>query len=91
MKTWYRTRWGKIEPVEVIRATKKFVVVQAAIGSRERKEAKESDWSSYFETWEGAHGYLMEKARRKVESLRLQLQQANGELGNIKGMKPPSS
>ena len=92
METWYKVRFDKIEPVEVVRHTAKFVIFpKDEFWNKERKEAKRSDWSNYFETWEEAYDYALTKAQAKVDSLRLQLQKANGTLGNIKGMKPPSS
>lgn len=51
-----------------------------------RRNAKRSEWSNYFDTWEEAHSSLLEAAERKATSARLALDRANGVMGNIKGM-----
>ena len=93
-ETWYRTRryHSAIEPVEVVKATSKTVVVNewAFAGQRnERKSNITSDYSQHFRTWEEARAHLIERAEDRVKSLRLQLEQANGHLGNVKGLKKP--
>jgi hypothetical protein len=86
----YRVRSGKIYAVEVLRATDRQVVLANPhrIGGEER-EKKESIWHSWHETWEAAHAHMIDEAQSKVNSLRKQLECANGDLGRIKGMKPP--
>jgi hypothetical protein len=78
----YKTGSTKIEKVEVAGETDHFVKLLNG-----RKEAKRSDWSNYFDSFDNAKNYLLEKAERKVSSLRRQLESANGELGQIKGIK----
>lgn len=82
----YRTRFNEINAIEVFRETDKQVVI--LVGKTERRENKFSDWSSWHDTWEAAHAFLIAKAEEKVDSLRLQLEQAKVTLGQIKGMKP---
>lgn len=84
----YRTYWGKITPIEVIRETEKTVVLPGHRG-REIREAKRSEWQNWHDTWEDARQFLLNKAQSRVDSLRAQLERAKGELGNIKGMKAP--
>lgn len=84
----YRTRFDKIEPLEVERETDKQVVLAARIGFRSSRENKVSDWSNWHDTWEAAHSFLIAEAERDVASLRMRLEQAKGKLGNIKGMRP---
>ena len=84
----YRTRFDNIEAIEVVRETKKQVVLPANSWGKETSENKVSNWTNWHETWEEAHAFLVSKAEREVESLRLQLEQAKGRLGQIKGMKP---
>ena len=81
----YRTRWDSIEAIEVDRETAKQVVLKS--GSRENKV---SDWSNWHDTWEDAHAFIVKNAELAVERLRTKLERAKGELGQIKGMKPPS-
>ena len=91
----YRTNYGntKIDKVDVLRETPKFVVIQTKnfTGStREDRESKSSSYHNYFDTWEEAHNHILNKAQRTVDSLRLRLESAKGELGNIKGLKEGS-
>jgi hypothetical protein len=84
----YRTAWNEIEALEVLRETNSQVV--RAVGSHaiERREAKRSEHYNWHDTWEDAHAFLIERAEAEVQTLRNQLEQAKGRLGNIKGMKP---
>lgn len=86
----YRTdRWGdKIESLEVLKETEKQIVYMNRHG-REIREAKSSEWQKWHDTWEEAKDSLLRRAESRVQSLRCQLEKANGELGNIKGMKRP--
>jgi hypothetical protein len=91
----FRTSGGEIKQVEVTKETAKFVTVVYEdlwrVGTDktyERREAKVSDYYCYFDKWELAHEHLLKKAQDKCAGLRNQLERANGELGNIKGMKP---
>lgn len=81
----YRTRWDKIEAVEVVKETEKQVV--AVLNGREQREAKKSTYQNYHDTWGEAKQFLVDEAQRKCEGLRKQLERANGELGKIKSMK----
>jgi hypothetical protein len=80
-----------IEEVEVVKETKKSVWVKRegwAKGTESIDRChKRASWHNYFDTWEEAHAFLMDKAQREVDSLRRQLELAKGKLGNIKGMK----
>lgn len=83
-----------IEAVEVERETESSVwVVDTWRGERgnTRRHAKRSDWDNYFDTWEEAKAFLMAQAEAKVTAARRALDSANGELGNVKGLKPPSA
>lgn len=94
MSTWYRTNRTdeKIEPVEVVKETAHFVTLApSGFYSRERREAKSSEWYSYFPTWKEAHAHLMERTERKVIEARRALELANAEHGNVRGMKEPAA
>ena len=82
----YRTATNgtKIEPFEVIKETEKTVFL--GYGCRESKSSEHHAW---HDTWEGARQFLLKEAEEKVASLRLQLERADGKVGNIKGMKNP--
>ena len=92
MTTMYRVLWAKIEAIEVLRTTEKQVVLpNPHRKGGEKREAKETEWCTWHETWEAAHARIVADAQKKVDSLRRQLERANGELGNAKGMKPPNT
>jgi len=91
MNTMYRVRWGKIEAIEVLRTTDKQVVLPSPSKGGEERQAKETDWYTWHETWEAAHARLVSDAQAKVDGLRKKLEVANGALGNAKGMKPPNT
>jgi len=78
----YLTKFNKVEKVEVVGETEHFVKLLNG-----RKEAKRTDWSNYFDSFDDAKNSLVEKAQKRVDSLRRQLESANGELGQIKGIK----
>lgn len=71
---------AKIEPVEVERETKNYVVIN---GKRDYAIGH------YFHSWEGAHAFLLEEAEAACQSYRVQLAKLNGHLDNVKGMKKP--
>lgn len=84
----YRTQFNKIEALEVERETDRQVVLPARDGFRSRRENKVSAWSNWHDTWEAAHAFLVAKAERDVETLRVRLEKAMGTLEQIKGMTP---
>lgn len=56
-----------------------------------RRNNKRSTYENYFDSWDEAKAYLLEKAESKAASCRRQLEYANGILGNIKGLKNPNT
>lgn len=84
----YRTRFDKIEALEVERETDKQVVLPARNSFRSRRENKVSGWSNWHDTWNAAHEFLIANAERDVETLRMRLEQAKGKLWQIRGMTP---
>ena len=94
-KTMYKTVGKTIESVRVVAETEKFVtVVKAAFFGDEtytRREAKSSLFGcAFFDTWEEAKAHLISDQEQEVKNLRLQLERANGRLGQLRGMKNPS-
>jgi hypothetical protein len=80
----YRTGgWGKnlIESVEVEKET------EASIWIEGKRNAKKTEYHNYFDTWADAKRHLLTVAEKKVAGIRLNLERANGELGNIKGLR----
>ena len=84
----YRTRFDKIEALEVERETSHQVFLPAKNGMRASRENKVSDWSNWHDSWDAAHAFLVANAERDVESLCMRLEQSKGRVGQIKGMKP---
>jgi hypothetical protein len=81
-----------IESVEVERETEQSVWVCGVWHGKKvapRRHSKRSDWDNYFDTWEEAKAFLLANAERKVAHARRELEIANSELGNVKGLKPP--
>jgi hypothetical protein len=92
----YRTtrNYVKIESFEVIKETEKTVTFLACTRDgafREERQLRTADWHQWHNSWEDAHTFLIKRAGDNVEGLRRQLERANGELGNIKGMKNPTA
>ena len=86
-ETWYRLqRWAiaEITPVEVERHTESSVWIKG------RRNARTTAWDSYFRTWEAARDCLLKRAELDLAASRRQLEQAQGFLGNVKGLKPPT-
>jgi hypothetical protein len=77
--------YGKnlIKEVEVEKETEHFFYIK---GSRVKKEG---GYEQYHDTVEAAYAYLLENAEKEAITARLNLERANGYLGNIKGMKKP--
>jgi len=84
--TMWCIRWGGIKPVQCTKVTAGFVWPVERNG---RRESRLSDWCSYHETWTDAHAALLAMAERQLAGARLQLEHAQGDIGRIKGMKPP--
>lgn len=94
METWYRCRGSRsenIEAVTVLKATAKQVTfLEKDWGEKkERKASITSEYMQFFRTWEEAHSYLVTSNEQRIKSIRVNLDRANGHLGNIRGMKKP--
>jgi poly(3-hydroxyalkanoate) synthetase len=70
-----------IEAVEVERETDSSVWIKG------NRNAKITSYHKYWDSWEEAHAYLLERADRSLQDARRALERAQGEYGNIKGMK----
>ena len=80
----YRTGgWSRrpIVPIEVERETASSVWING------NRHGKMTDYHQYWDTFYDAHAYLIANAERAVDSCRLSLERAKGELGNIRGLK----
>lgn len=88
-RTMYRVYWDRIDPRPVLRTTDKFVFFVSDRGAA-RREARTTFYTSWHESWEEAHAFIVDRAEKKIASLRLQLKSEEGRLGNLRGMKPPA-
>jgi len=88
----YMTCFNEITEVEAEKETKLSVWITQENPFKTRttvsRHAKMSSYECYFDTWDDAHKHLMDRAEAKLDTARARLQHAQGELGNIKGMKP---
>jgi len=75
----------KIEKVMVIKETEHFVTVQ--YDNRTRREAKKSGYDCFFDTWQEAKDHHIAVAEDKLNAARRQLEYAQGQYGNAKGIK----
>jgi hypothetical protein len=88
--TWYRIKYGKIEPVEIVRETKAFVVIKDKFWNKEIRTAKRGGWhESYYPTFQKAKLALIEKCSRDVVSLTSQLIEAKESLAKINALEEP--
>lgn len=94
-ETWWEVNAyspTKINPVQVTRSTGVSVWVITRDWHDEeyvRRYARRSSSGGFFPTWEEAKGYALDVAEKKAASYRRALEQANGTLGNVKGLKKP--
>lgn len=80
------THWSvraKIEEVEIEKETDSSVWVKG------HRNSKFCQSGVYHDTWDKAHAYLMSIAETQANQARRRLEEANGALGNVKGMKKP--
>lgn len=91
----YKTTYdSRIERVEALRETEFYLFFSSESYLRkniERREAKRSDWNNYFDTWEEAKQFLLDRAQSKLDSARFRLQEAQGKYENIKCLTNPET
>ena len=73
----------RIEPINVDRES------DACVWINGRRKNKVSTDEIIFDSWDEAKAWLLQRAEKKLNSARRQLERAQGEYGNVKGMKPP--
>jgi hypothetical protein len=78
---YYRNKL--IQEVEVEKETEHFFYIK---GSRVKKEC---GYEQYHDTWEAAYTYLLEKAKERVQTARINLDRASVALAAIEGLKKP--
>ena len=81
-RTWYDTR---IEEVEVIRETAKFVT--EADGQRWMKRT--DDFRNYFNTWQEAKDFLIDREQAAIARAQSEVWMHQKRLDGIEEMQPP--
>jgi hypothetical protein len=82
MQKYQTCSFGKlIRKIEIERETGSSVWING------RRNSKQSNHHSYFNTFDEAKQHLLKKAQRKIESARFLLQRARDHYGNVKGLK----
>jgi hypothetical protein len=91
MKKYKTSSWDtKITEIEIVRETPAFVTyVENYWGKSQERRQKKDGREKFHDTWELAHAYLLAKAEESVKAARRNLELANSEYGNVKGMKRP--
>ena len=85
----YRVTWSRdgdvIREVEVLRETPKFVVLEydAWGKKKESRYAKRGRDDNFFDTWEEAHHFRLDRATARLKSREFFLRQAQEELNRI--------
>lgn len=75
---------AKITEVEIISESAKFVTYNDKFWNKPRREMKADN---YFDSWDAAKAFLVEKYESKVQYARKALESANAKLGNAKGLQ----
>ena len=86
----WRLERSFIKRVECIKATACYVWPASNGRFVAYRESRDSRWHSYHETWEDAHQACLAKAEHELAGARRRLEEAQGDHGRIKGMKPPA-
>lgn len=84
MRIFYKVNYNyeEIKPVEVIRDTSAFVIVPCN-GWRGETERREKKDGVYFETWEQARDFLVDKWSTRVDAEMRGVEYAKGKLDKI--------
>ena len=77
----YHCSRPEVKRVEVEKETESSVWIKG------RREAKETQYSAFFDTFQEAKDFLIDVFEKKAKTVRLQLERANGYIGYAKGLK----
>lgn len=75
-----------IVEVEVVKETECFVTIKTQTG-RERREAKESSYYVYHDTYQQAFEYLLKRAKLRIEMARKELTKRYSELNDLESLR----
>ncbi len=86
MKKYKTTSWSdNIEEVEIIRETDNSVF-RVEYEGREKRSLKTTSYNIYHNTWSAAHGHLVDKTQKEINSLRSRLARKEKELERLAEM-----
>jgi len=85
----HRSRGKEIERREVIRDTPHCVFVQDR--GRERKENKSGAYEYWFDTWEEAYAFLLNRVQMEYDRAARDLSRCKLELESVKAMVNPET
>ena len=81
----FRTWYDQIEEIEVIRETTKYVMLPP-YGHR---DAKRSDNRNYFDTWEEARQFLIDREKTAIVDLLAKVKRHQETLSKLQEMSQP--
>jgi len=84
----FRNRYDhEIEEIEVISETEKYVTLEAvAFDGKHRREMKRSNYMNYFDTWQEAKDFLVDREKEAIGKLERQIAQHVATLAKIEEM-----
>lgn len=83
--TWYRTKFGQIDPVEVSKETFSCVWVNG------RRCNKQGGYINFYETWAEARDALAATYSRRVDDATRKALEAQAEYDRLMQLKDPST
>jgi hypothetical protein len=94
MEIWYKTCWGEIEEVKVIKETEKFVTYEYAWGKdthtrRVAKRCSDESYGQFFKAKKEAVNHILNVAKTKIKSAEARLKSAKKELATIEDKYSP--
>lgn len=85
----YKTDYlGKIEKREIIKETPKQVVYESDWFGKKymKKEAKHSNYNDWFDTFDEAKSFLLDKSNKRLEALKEQLHKQHNKNQEIRNL-----
>lgn len=94
---WWKVQYSygvDITPVAVSKETSATLVLVVGSGNEGAKQRrysvrKQCNDTTYFQSWDEAHVFALDKAQRKLNNARFMLERVEGVYANLKGMKMP--
>lgn len=77
----------EIKTVQILRETEKSVFFNRFSNSSEFRELKRTEWHCYFDSFEEAKKYLLDRFKNKITSLKKQLNKAEMSFEKIINLK----